>query len=44
MNLQYLQDKDGNTTSVLVPIEEWNSIISRIDDLQTDTSEEKLFI
>lgn len=40
MKLQYLQDEKGNTTSVLVPIDDWKSLISRIDDLQTDASEE----
>lgn len=40
MNLQYLQDKDGNTTSVLVPIEEWNSIINKIDELQEENLDE----
>ncbi len=34
MNLQYLQDNNGNTTAVVVPIEEWNKFTEKYDDLE----------
>jgi hypothetical protein len=34
MNLQYLQDNNGNTTAVVVPIEEWNLLTEKYDGLE----------
>jgi Putative addiction module component len=34
MNLQYLQDNNGNTTAVVVPIEEWNRFTEKYNDLE----------
>ncbi|MEP7111338.1 MAG: addiction module protein [Ferruginibacter sp.] len=34
MNLQYLQDNKGNTTAVVVPIEEWNKFTEKYTDLE----------
>ncbi|MEP6927089.1 MAG: hypothetical protein ABI834_05600 [Ginsengibacter sp.] len=34
MNLQYLQDNNGNTTAVVVPIEEWNKFTEKYNDLE----------
>ena len=34
MNLQYLQDNNGNTTAVVVPIEEWNKFTEKYSDLE----------
>jgi len=34
MPLQYIQDLTGNTTAVIVPIEEWNKITERYSGLE----------
>ena len=34
MNLQYLQDNNGNTTAVVIPIEEWNKFTEKYSDLE----------
>lgn len=34
MNLQYIQDNNGNTTAVVVPIEEWNKFIEKYSELE----------
>lgn len=34
MNLQYLQDNKGNTTAVVVPIEQWNRFTEKYNDLE----------
>ena len=34
MSLQYLQDKNGTTTAVLIPIDEWKRITERYNDLE----------
>jgi inorganic pyrophosphatase len=34
LNLQYLQDNKGNTTAVVVPIEEWNKFTEKYNDLE----------
>lgn len=34
MNLQYLQDNNGNTTAVVVPIEEWNKFTEKYHELE----------
>jgi hypothetical protein len=34
MGLQYLQDNNGNTTAVVVPIEEWNKLTEKHTGLE----------
>jgi predicted metal-dependent peptidase len=34
MALQYLSDNEGNHTAVLVPIEEWEQITSKLRELE----------
>ena len=34
MPLQYIQDLNGATTAVIVPIEEWNKITEKYSDLE----------
>jgi hypothetical protein len=34
MSLQYLQDNNGNTTAVVVPIDEWNRFTEKYKDLE----------
>jgi len=34
MNLQYLQDNNGNTTAVVVPIQEWNLLTEKYNGLE----------
>ena len=34
MSLQYLQDNNGNTTAVVIPIEEWNRFTEKYKDLE----------
>ncbi len=34
MNLQYLQDDNGNTTAVIIPIEEWKKFTEKYSDLE----------
>ncbi len=34
MSLQYLRDNNGNTTAVVVPIEEWNRFTEKYKDLE----------
>lgn len=34
MSLQYLQDNNGTTTAVVVPIEDWNRIKEKFSDLE----------
>ncbi len=34
MSLQYLQDKNGTTTAVLIPIDEWKRITEKYNDLE----------
>jgi hypothetical protein len=34
MSLHYLQDNNGNTTAVVVPIEEWNRFTEKYKDLE----------
>ncbi|KOS07770.1 hypothetical protein AM493_18215 [Flavobacterium akiainvivens] len=33
MKLQYISDSEGNTTAVVIPIEEWNQMKARHTDL-----------
>jgi hypothetical protein len=34
MNLQYLQDNNGNTTAVVIPIDEWNRFTEKYNDIE----------
>ena len=34
MSLQYLQDNNGTTTAVLIPIDEWKRITEKYNDLE----------
>ena len=34
MPLQYIQDFNGATTAVIVPIEEWNKITEKFSDIE----------
>lgn len=34
INLQYLQDNNGNTTAVVVPIEDWNKFTEKYNGLK----------
>lgn len=36
MNLQYLSDKEGKTTGVFIPIEEWNALINKYKEIETE--------
>ncbi|GGD76787.1 hypothetical protein GCM10011514_45870 [Emticicia aquatilis] len=35
MDLQYLSDTEGNHTAVVIPIEEWNMIVAKHQDLKS---------
>ena len=35
MDLQYVSDAEGRHTAVLIPIEEWNNITAKHQDLKT---------
>lgn len=39
MSLQYITDDKGQTTGVYIPIQEWNSIKSRYQDIEQDFPE-----
>ncbi|MFT6963532.1 MAG: hypothetical protein ACJAWV_003269 [Flammeovirgaceae bacterium] len=32
MSIQYISDQDGKTTGVIVPIDEWNELISELEN------------
>ncbi|RAI85983.1 addiction module protein [Algoriphagus yeomjeoni] len=36
MALQYIQDKEGKTTGVIIPIEEWQALKSKYSELNKD--------
>jgi hypothetical protein len=36
MNLQYINDSQGNPTGVFIPIEEWQSLKQKYNGLQED--------
>lgn len=40
MKLQYLSDSQGNTTAVVIPIDEWNDIKARHADLAIEDDSE----
>jgi hypothetical protein len=35
MDIQYISDNHGNHTAVVIPIDEWNSITDKHQDLKT---------
>jgi len=36
MNLQYISDNKGNTTGVFIPIEDWEYLKNKFDDLKKE--------
>lgn len=42
MPLQYLSDNKGNTTAVLVPIEQWQQITKLFEQTETNPTKKKL--
>ncbi len=36
MTLQYIQDKDGKTTGVIIPIKEWQSLKEKYSELEEE--------
>ncbi|MCW2120608.1 hypothetical protein [Flavobacterium sp. 7A] len=40
MTLQFIHDKQGNTTGVYIPIEEWRKLKSKYSDLQDEESKD----
>lgn len=36
MSLQYIQDKEGNTTGVIIPIKEWQALKAKYSELQEE--------
>ena len=36
MNLQFIQDNQGNTTGVFIPIDEWQSLKSKYNELEKE--------
>ena len=39
MSLQFIQDNNGNTTGVYIPIEEWQSLKDKYGELQKKEAE-----
>ncbi|MDZ7900750.1 MAG: hypothetical protein U5N85_22320 [Arcicella sp.] len=35
MDLHYISDKEGKHTAIVIPIEEWNNMTSKHEDLKT---------
>jgi hypothetical protein len=35
MSLQYISDNTGNTTAVIIPIDEWNGIRNKYPDVES---------
>ena len=42
MTLQYIHDNKGNTTGVFIPIEEWQNLKSKYNDLQTEDFQDNI--
>lgn len=42
MTLQFIHDKEGNTTGVYIPIDEWQSLTSKYVELQKAESDNSL--
>ena len=40
MNVQYISDSVGNTTGVFIPIDEWNELKRKYEDIDSVISEE----
>lgn len=41
MDVQYVSDAQGNTTSVLIPIEDWNKIKDRYEEMMKTENPKK---
>ena len=39
MNLQYISDNKGNTTGVFIPIQDWEELKSKYDQLEKEENE-----
>ena len=39
MNLQYVSDKNGITTSVIIPIQDWEELKRKYSDLEKEESQ-----
>lgn len=39
MSLQYITDETGQTTGVFIPIQEWNTLKSRFQDIEQEIPE-----
>jgi DNA repair protein RadC len=39
MNLQYISDNKGNTTGVFIPIQDWEELKKRYDQLKKEESQ-----
>ena len=44
MDLQYISDSNGKHTAVIIPIDEWNNITTKHQDLKTLDEPKKNFI
>ena len=42
MTLQFIHDKKGNTTGVIIPIEEWLSLKTKYTELQKEESDDTI--
>lgn len=42
MTLQFIHDKEGNTTGVYIPIDEWHSLTSKYEELQKAESDNSI--
>jgi len=40
MGLQYIQDQEGNTTGVIIPIDEWQCLKNKYAELQKEAVED----
>lgn len=41
MTLQFIHDKQGNTTGVFIPIDEWQTLKTKYSDLQDEEVENR---
>lgn len=44
MTLQFIHDKEGNTTGVYIPIDEWQSLTSKYEELQKAESDNSMHL
>jgi hypothetical protein len=42
MNVQYITDENGNQKAVIIPIEEWNNITAKHQDVKELTEEKSI--